>query len=133
MANRFIYSRFYIGLYFLLATLSFITIMMSLRETCPSTLFLVFEVIINFAMIIEVSTRLLALGKGYWRSIWNILDTILVGLCVITLLVLTTGCSVLEHNEAIFDNVLLVIRNGFQCGRLVTMLRRYLFLLMHDM
>ncbi|KAI8883590.1 hypothetical protein K501DRAFT_89928, partial [Backusella circina FSU 941] len=106
MANRFMYSKFYIGLYLILATLSFITIVMSLKETCPSTLFIIFEATINFAMIIEVTTRLLALGKTYWTSAWNIVDIILVSLCIITLIVLTTGCSVNERNEALFDTIL---------------------------
>ncbi|KAI8979190.1 hypothetical protein BDF20DRAFT_868102 [Mycotypha africana] len=124
MANRFMYSKFYIGLYLSLAMLSFITIIMSLKETCPTALFIVFEAIINFAMIMEVIIRLLALGKRYWKSLWNIIDIILVGLCAITLIVLTTGCSVSERNEAIFDTVLLVIRNGFQLVRLFMMLRK---------
>ncbi|KAI7893264.1 uncharacterized protein EV154DRAFT_502241 [Mucor mucedo] len=124
MANRFMYSKFYIGLYLVLAILSFVTIVMSLKETCPSVLFIVFEAIINLAMIVEVTTRLLALGRDYWRSLWNIIDIILVILCAITLIVLTTGCSVGERREAIFDTVLLVIRNGFQLFRLFMMLRK---------
>ncbi|CEP18379.1 hypothetical protein [Parasitella parasitica] len=112
MANRFMYSKFYIGLYLGLAILSFVSIVM------------VSYSIINFAMIIEVATRLLALGRRYWKSVWNIVDVILVGLCAVTLIVLTTGCSVGERSEAIFDTVLLVIRNGFQLFRLFMMLRK---------
>ncbi|KAL9550273.1 hypothetical protein MBANPS3_004797 [Mucor bainieri] len=123
MANRFMYSKFYIGLYLALAILSFVTIVMSIKETCPSVLFIVFEAIINFAMIIEVTTRLLALGRRYWKSVWNIVDIVLVALCAVTLIVLTTGCSVGERSEAIFDTILLVIRNGFQLVRLFMMLR----------
>ncbi|PHZ13629.1 uncharacterized protein RHIMIDRAFT_236681 [Rhizopus microsporus ATCC 52813] len=124
MANRFMYSKFYIGLYLILAFLSFVSIIMSLTETCPSHLFIIFEAIINLAMIVEVSTRLLALGRNYWKSVWNVVDIILVMLCVVTLIVLTTGCSIGERNEAIFDTILLVIRNGFQLFRLFMMLRR---------
>ncbi|KAI8092365.1 uncharacterized protein B0P05DRAFT_526000 [Gilbertella persicaria] len=124
MANRFMYSKFYIGLYLVLAILSFITIVMSLEEKCPSIMFIVFEAIINVAMIVEVTTRLLALGRQYWRSIWNTIDIVLVVLCAVTLIVLTTGCSVGERSEAIFDTILLVIRNGFQLFRLFMMLRK---------
>ncbi|OAD08277.1 hypothetical protein MUCCIDRAFT_136524 [Mucor lusitanicus CBS 277.49] len=120
MANRFMYSKFYIGLYLALAILSFVTIVM----VDPSVLFIVFEAIINFAMIIEVTTRLLALGRRYWKSVWNIVDIVLVVLCAVTLIVLTTGCSVGERSEAIFDTILLVIRNGFQLVRLFMMLRK---------
>lgn len=98
MANRFMYSKFYIGLYLALAILSFVTIVMvecvlwcicllydinpnslvnqgnmvrqnrvvlgnGSSSNSPSVLFIVFEAIINFAMIIEVTTRLLALGR----------------------------------------------------------------------
>ncbi|KAI7907276.1 uncharacterized protein BX663DRAFT_495395 [Cokeromyces recurvatus] len=124
MANRFMYSKFYIGLYLALAILSFVSIIMSLKEKCPSLLFIIFEAIINAAMIIEVIIRLLALGRRYWRSVWNIIDVILVVLCAVTLIVLTTGCSIEERSEAIFDTVLLVIRNGFQLIRLFMMLRK---------
>ncbi|KAI9265954.1 hypothetical protein BY458DRAFT_217945 [Sporodiniella umbellata] len=124
VANRFMYSKFYIGLYLSLAFLSFVLIVMSLSETCPSTLFIIFEATINLAMILEVSTRLIALGTSYWESAWNVVDIVLVTLCLVTLLVLTTGCSDSERREAIFDTVLLVIRNGIQLFRLFMMLRR---------
>ncbi|SAL96198.1 hypothetical protein [Absidia glauca] len=75
-------------------------------------------------MIIEVSIRLLALRRVFWHSIWNVIDILLVGLCVITLIVLTTGCSATERTEAIFDSALLVIRNCFQFFRLYRMAKR---------
>ncbi|KAI9469909.1 MAG: hypothetical protein EXX96DRAFT_587932 [Benjaminiella poitrasii] len=124
MANRFMYSKSYIGLYLGLTILSFVSIVMSLKEKCPSLLFIIFEEVINAAMIIEVIIRLLALGRRYWKSVWNIIDIILVVLCAVTLVVLTTGCSIGERSEAIFDTVLLVIRNGFQLIRLFVMLRK---------
>ncbi|ORY93985.1 hypothetical protein BCR43DRAFT_495675 [Syncephalastrum racemosum] len=124
MANRFMYSQFYIALYVSLALLSLISIILSLRETCPTTLFIVFESIINFAMIIEVSIRLVALQRAYWRSVWNIVDTVLVAMCAITLIVLASGCSASERSEAIFDTILLVIRNCIQVFRLFMMVRK---------
>ncbi|CAO3649938.1 unnamed protein product [Cunninghamella echinulata] len=124
MANRLMYSNFYIALYLILGILSLISIVMSIQETCPSLMFIIFEAIINFAMIIEVSIRLVALRRVYWQSIWNIIDIILVGLCVITLIVLATGCSATERKEAIFDTILLVIRNCFQFCRLFMMAKK---------
>ncbi|KAI8997252.1 hypothetical protein BDB01DRAFT_770440 [Pilobolus umbonatus] len=124
IANRFMYSNFYIVFYLCLAILSFITIIMSSHEKCPSILFIVFEAVINAAMIIEVSIRILALRRDYWNSVWNIIDTILVVLCAITLIVLTTGCSTGEREEAMIDTLLLVIRNVFQLVRLFIMLRK---------
>ncbi|KAL1934576.1 hypothetical protein VTP01DRAFT_6758 [Rhizomucor pusillus] len=124
MANRFMYSQFYIILYLSLAVLSLISILLSLQETCPSLLFIIFESIINFAMIIEVTIRGLALQREYWKSVWNIIDTILVGLCVVTLIVIASGCSAGERSEAILDTVLLVIRNCVQFFRLFMMVRK---------
>ncbi|KAG0169042.1 hypothetical protein DFQ28_004056 [Apophysomyces sp. BC1034] len=124
MANRFMYSRFYIALYLLLALLSLVTIILSIQETCPSLLFIIFEAVINFAMIIEVSIRMLALRRAYWNSIWNIVDTVLVALCAVTLIAISSGCSTSQRNEAIFDTMLLVIRNCFQFFRLFMMVRK---------
>ncbi|ORX50594.1 hypothetical protein DM01DRAFT_1367868 [Hesseltinella vesiculosa] len=124
MANRLMYSNYYIALYLGLGLLSFISIVMSIKETCPSLMFIIFEAIINFAMILEVTIRLLALGRTYWQSVWNMIDIVLVALCVITLIVLATGCSDSERSEAIFDTVLLVIRNCFQFFRLFMMARK---------
>lgn len=56
---------------------------------------------------------------------WNIIDTILVGLCVVTLIVIASGCSAGERSEAILDTVLLVIRNCVQFFRLFMMVRKY--------
>ncbi|KAI8329305.1 hypothetical protein BC941DRAFT_443185 [Chlamydoabsidia padenii] len=124
MANRLMYSNFYIALYLGLGILSLVSIIMSIQETCPSLMFIIFEAIINFAMIAEVTVRMLALRRAYWQSIWNIVDTILVVLCAITLIVLATGCSASERNEAIFDTLLLVIRNCFQFFRLFMMAKK---------
>ncbi|CAO3591000.1 unnamed protein product [Absidia cylindrospora] len=124
MANCLMYSNFYIALYLGLGILSLVSIIMSIQETCPSLTFIIFEAIINFAMITEVTIRLLALRTAYWKSIWNIVDIVLVVLCAITLIVLTTGCSASERNEAIFDTLLLVIRNCFQFFRLFMMAKK---------
>ncbi|KAJ8654968.1 hypothetical protein O0I10_009364 [Lichtheimia ornata] len=124
MANRFMYSQFYIILYLCLAILSLVSIILSLRDTCPTLMFIVFESVINFAMIIEVGIRLLALRRAYWNSVWNIIDTILVTLCAITLIVIASGCSAGERSEAIFDTVLLVIRNCIQFFRLFMIVRK---------
>ncbi|KAL0079267.1 hypothetical protein J3Q64DRAFT_1761839 [Phycomyces blakesleeanus] len=124
MANRFMYSRFYIILYLGLGLLSLSTIILSINETCPSPLFIVFEAIVNVAMILEVVVRLVALRRAYWKSIWNIVDTVLVILCAVTLVVLASGCSAGERSEAIFDTILLVIRNCFQFTRLFMMVRK---------
>ncbi|KAI9318109.1 hypothetical protein BX666DRAFT_1856687 [Dichotomocladium elegans] len=124
MANRFMYSQFYIIFYLALALLSLISILLSLQDTCPTLLFIIFESIINFAMIAEVGIRLVALRRAYWKSVWNIIDTVLVALCAITLIVIASGCSAGERSEAILDTILLVIRNCVQFFRLFMMVRK---------
>ncbi|SAM07894.1 hypothetical protein [Absidia glauca] len=134
MANRLMYSNFYIALYLCLGILIYTRdlVCLGLQErylpanihSSPSLTFIVFEAIINFAMIAEVTIRLLALRRTYWQSIWNIIDTILVVLCAVTLIVLATGCSASERKEAIFDTLLLVIRNCFQFFRLFMMAKK---------
>ncbi|KAI9310366.1 hypothetical protein BX666DRAFT_2008107 [Dichotomocladium elegans] len=125
LANRFIYSRSYILLYLTLAFLSLISIAVSLQEKCPTPLFVSLEFVINIATIIEVAVRLIALKKAYWKSVWNQLDVALVILCTITLVWLAiSNCSAGEQNEALFDTILLVVRNGFQLFRLLTMARK---------
>ncbi|KAI7881481.1 hypothetical protein K492DRAFT_194332 [Lichtheimia hyalospora FSU 10163] len=139
MANRILYSRFYIALYIGLAALSVLSVLMScflavlvvrcpwqsLRETCPSPLFLLFEFVINMAMMMEVTIRFLALRKAFWQSIWNAMDAMLVLLCVVTLLILIfADCSAGERREAMIDTMLLVVRNGVQLYRLITVARK---------
>ncbi|CAG8437178.1 4221_t:CDS:2 [Diversispora eburnea] len=78
--------------------------------------FIILEIIINTVMIGEVTTRFLALRNIFWKSLYNIVDIILVMLCVITLiLILKGGC--LHKGEEIFDLVLLIVRNLVQFSR----------------
>ncbi|RHZ77655.1 hypothetical protein Glove_174g176 [Diversispora epigaea] len=123
IANRIIYSRFYSWLYLGMALLSAVSIVLSLIEECQTIGFIILEIIINIVMIGEVTTRFLALRKIFWKSLYNIIDIILVMLCVITLiLILKGGC--LHKGEEIFDLTLLIVRNLVQFGRLIVMLRK---------
>lgn len=63
IANRFVHSRTYIILYLTMAALSITTVALSLGSGCPPKAFYVLEFIINSAMILEVSIRLVAFGK----------------------------------------------------------------------
>jgi hypothetical protein len=64
LANRIIYSKFYMVLYFVMAILSICSIFLSFQQGCSSSsLFIVLESIINGTMIAEVAVRLTALGK----------------------------------------------------------------------
>lgn len=63
IANRFVHSRIYILLYLAMAALSITTVVLSLKDGCPTLAFYILEVIINTAMIAEVVVRFLALGS----------------------------------------------------------------------
>ncbi|KAF9133423.1 hypothetical protein BGX30_012295 [Mortierella sp. GBA39] len=125
LANRIIYSRFYMILYFIMAVLSIWSIFLSLHQGCSSSsLFIVLESIINGTMIAEVVLRLTALGKNYWRTTANILDIILVMFCIITLILVLQGCSSGHETEKVVDTILLILRNAVQCWRLYTMIKK---------
>jgi len=64
LANRILYSKFYMILYLVMAILSVWSIFLSFQQGCSSSsLFIVLESIINGTMIAEVAVRLTALGR----------------------------------------------------------------------
>lgn len=63
IANRFVHSRSYVLLYLAMASLSTTTVILSLQDGCPGLAFYILEIIINVAMIAEVSIRFVAFGK----------------------------------------------------------------------
>ncbi len=107
------------------------------KWTSPSITFVVLDVIINFALIIEVSLRFMALGKGFWKSTWNLFDLIITALCVATLVALLVTRPLAHHEEChsrseefrnkenMADLVLIVIRNIAQGVRICVMMRKY--------
>lgn len=63
IANRFVHSRSYIVLYLVMAALSVTTVVLSLMNGCPTLPFYILELIINGAMILEVTIRFIAFGR----------------------------------------------------------------------
>ncbi|GJJ74675.1 hypothetical protein EMPS_07033 [Entomortierella parvispora] len=125
LANRILYSKFYMILYLVMAILSVWSIFLSFQQGCSSSsLFIVLESIINGTMIAEVAIRLTALGRNYWRSTSNILDILLVVFCFITLILVLEGCGSGHKAEQVLDTLLLILRNAVQCWRLYTMIRK---------
>ncbi|CCM04448.1 uncharacterized protein FIBRA_06628 [Fibroporia radiculosa] len=118
LANRFVHSRAYIILYLAMAALSVTTVALSLVNGCPTLPFYILELIINGAMILEVSVRFVAFGRQFWTSIFNVMDLVLTIFCVITLLVIFfAGCGSTSKEEELLDTLLLVARNVLQFGR----------------
>ncbi|KAG8756702.1 hypothetical protein FRC14_002809 [Serendipita sp. 396] len=125
VASRIVYSQYYIVLYLAFAALSTTTVVLSLADGCPGSLFYILEFIVNAAMIVEVSIRFVAFGSQFWKSPFNVVDLGLTCLCVITILfIFFSGCSNISKEEELLDTFLLVARNVLQFGRLATVMRR---------
>lgn len=130
LANRFVHSTTYLYLYATMAFLSLVTVALSLLSTCPGPTFYALELLVNVALVIEVSIRFVAFGKHFWKSTFNVVDLCLVALCLITLIVLVLGhgCSRYAQrsgrSEELLDNLLLIVRNVVQCTRLLSVVRR---------
>lgn len=125
LANRFVHSQVYIALYLVMAALSITTVALSLVNGCPTLPFYILELIVNGAMILEVSIRFVAFGRQFWTSWFNIMDLVLTIFCVVTLLVIFfAGCGNTSKEEELLDTLLLVARNILQFGRLAAVMRQ---------
>ncbi|RXK40700.1 hypothetical protein M231_01952 [Tremella mesenterica] len=129
VANRIIFSRYYILFYFVMMSLSMTTVILSLiathRRQCPPLVWHILEVIVNGLMVLEVGTRWTAYGKKYPMTLLNVIDLALVLFCSLTLiLVFSSPCSEGTRQEEVLDTILLVIRNAVQFLRLGNILRR---------
>ncbi|WVR03252.1 hypothetical protein IAU60_000243 [Kwoniella sp. DSM 27419] len=129
VANRIIFSRYYVLFYGAMMGLSFATLVISLIAThgnkCPPAVWHILEVIINVLMVVEVGTRWIAYGKKYPMTPLNVVDIILVLFCSVTLiLVFRNPCGSGTRSEELLDTILLIIRNTVQFLRLGSILRR---------
>ncbi|OCF33096.1 hypothetical protein I317_01896 [Kwoniella heveanensis CBS 569] len=129
VANRIIFSRYYILFYGAMMGLSFATLVISLIAThgnkCPPAVWHILEVVINILMVVEVGTRWVAYGKKYPLTLLNVVDIILVLFCSVTLiLVFRNPCGSGTRSEELLDTILLIIRNTVQFLRLGSILRR---------
>lgn len=149
VANRFVHSTAYIYFYGAMALASLMTVLISLVQDCPGTLFYSLELAINAILIAEVGVRGYAFGKQFWKSTFNIIDLGLVALCAVTLIVLffSHDCSPYRRGqdprptpgedipgssqgqrdgrgEELLDSLLLILRNAAQLVRLLSVVRR---------
>lgn len=149
IANRFVHSTAYIYFYGSMALASTLTVLISLVQDCPGTLFYSLELAINAVLIAEVGIRGYAFGKQFWKSTFNVVDLGLVILCAITLAVLffSHDCSPYRRgqdptpepgedlpgssqgerggkSEELLDSFLLILRNAAQLVRLLSVVRR---------
>jgi hypothetical protein len=78
------------------------------------------------AIGIEFAIRYKAIGKKFFQSTINVIDTIVVCVCAVTFAVLLThSCGDASAREAVLEETLLLVRNGIQLVRLVMMMRRF--------
>ncbi|KAI9173200.1 hypothetical protein H9P43_007331 [Blastocladiella emersonii ATCC 22665] len=133
LANRIMFSKFYKAFYVTMTVLALITIYLSLTQTCPTTAFLALECIVNLSLIVEVTIRFLATRRQFFQSRANVLDVVLVALCLFLLGMMlhdAQSCSSShresgsQRSEAVVDSVLLILRNLLQLTRIVNMLRK---------
>jgi hypothetical protein len=97
----------------------------SLDEVCPTPSLIAVEYAINSAMVVEVILRALANGRAFLRSFYSAIDIILLLMCIATLVLISTGCSNTQRDEAIIDTILLIFRNTVQLFRFAAMIQRY--------
>jgi len=125
IANRFVHSRVYIVLYLSMTALSVTTVALSITDGCPGLAFYILEIIINTSMIVEVAIRLIAFGRQFWKSPFNIMDLIITMICAVTILVIFfAGCGSTSKEEELLDTLLLVARNVLQFVRLASVMRQ---------
>jgi hypothetical protein len=84
------------------------------------------EFTVNAFMLVEVLVRYLALDKRFWESTWNVVDLVLVAVCLLTMLfIFYADCSKTKTREALFDLSVLFLRNLLQFFRLANILKEY--------
>jgi len=122
VANRIIHSKKYTIFYTFIIILSLIMLATSFSSTCLTPLYLIIDYFINIVLIIEVILRINALGKNYWKSFLNLIDLIIVPLCIVTVVYLTIDdCS--NQEGKIADNIILGVRNSLQLFRLLLLIK----------
>ncbi|KAJ1506006.1 hypothetical protein HMI54_005491 [Coelomomyces lativittatus] len=133
LANRILFSKFYKFFYFSMTLLAFLTIVLSFYQTCPTPLFMSLEIIVNATLVLEVAIRFMGTRRHFWKSKANVIDAIMVVLCLVLLFILfrdSLSCTgsldsgSKEREEVMLDSVLLILRNALQFFRIVTMLRK---------
>ncbi|KAK9768007.1 hypothetical protein K7432_001692 [Basidiobolus ranarum] len=122
--HQLVFSKFYTALYIIMAILSLISVIISLLQQCPGTFYIVLEIIVNTVMIVEVTIRLVVYGKKFWKSWMNILDVVIVLLCIITVVFLFMDCSTIRGRGELASTLFLVFRNTTQFFRLFIMIRK---------
>jgi hypothetical protein len=76
-------------------------------------------------MVAETGIRMVAVGKPYWSSLYNLVDFGILALCLICFLfIVNNECGDRKSNEAIAEEVLLIVRNATQLMRLGSMIKR---------
>ena len=84
--------------------------------------YIILDVLVTIALCIEVGLRIVAMKRTFWHSWLNILDCVVCGVCVLTLLMYMINPWALEE---LVTFVVLIIRYTFQLLRLFIILLRH--------
>jgi len=121
VATRILYSKYFQYYYFFIVILSGISLIISYLSECTNIFHYALESLIIIALIIEVTIRLLAKKKYFFYSFWNILDVIIISVCVWLFFLTENQCPM---NDRIIDNGILVARYIIQFIRLGILLKK---------
>jgi hypothetical protein len=123
IATRILYSKYFQYYYFIVVILSVISLVLTFFLECTNSFYLLLEGFIILALIVEVVIRLLAQRKYYFYSFWNILDIIILSICMWLFSITQTQCP-LNENDSIIDNFILIVRYVIQFVRLGILLKK---------
>ncbi|ORY03895.1 hypothetical protein K493DRAFT_206423, partial [Basidiobolus meristosporus CBS 931.73] len=90
----------------------------------PGLEYEVLDIIVNVAMITEITITMFTYGKKFWKSPMNIFDLVLVGLCIATLVLVFLDCSHTKGRGEVAGTVFMALRNILQIFRLLNSLRK---------
>jgi len=123
ISTRILYSKYFQYYYFTIVLLSIASLILTCTLECSNNYYILLEGFIILALLIEVTIRLLAQRKYYFYSFWNILDIIILGVCVWLFYITQTECP-LSENDSLIDSGILIIRYIIQFIRLCILLRK---------
>jgi len=123
IATHILYSKYFQYYYFVVVILSSISLVLTYILECTNGVYILLEGFIILALIIEVTIRLLAQRKYYFHSFWNIIDIIILSVCIWLYSITQSKCP-LNENDSVIDSSILIVRYVIQFIRLGLLLKK---------
>uniref|UniRef100_A0A7S2RFV8 Ion transport domain-containing protein n=1 Tax=Mucochytrium quahogii TaxID=96639 RepID=A0A7S2RFV8_9STRA len=123
IVNRLHFSRAYALFYGFMIVINMIMLVWLVLDggRPVSSIFWALEVTVTVVLALEISSKLIAGGCKYWSSLYNWFDTIVLTLCVFSLI--HTHVFLYEEVDNLVSWVLLIARYILQALRLIALLR----------